>query len=56
MLYHYSESLGYAASFDMRQACLLICDKPRFLAQTREPLGTVNSLTGFPEKYKKSGL
>ena len=40
----------------MRQACVFICDKPRSLAQKREPLGTVNSLTGFPEKYKKIGF
>ena len=42
MLYYYSESLGYAASFDMRQACLLICDEPIFVTQTKKPLGTIN--------------
>ena len=52
----YSKSLGYCASFDVRQACVFISDKPRSLAQKREPLGTVNSLTGFPEKYKKIGF
>ena len=35
---------------------VFISDKPRSLAQKREPLGTVNSLTGFPEKYKKIGF
>ena len=31
MLYYHSESIGYSASFDMRQACLLICDEPIFV-------------------------